>query len=330
MPAVAAKFPVASHIYKKFSRRELIVIAALYHDIAKGRGGDHSLLGSADIENFAERHGLQPQEIGLLKWLVENHLLMSTISQREDTSDPEVIHKFATHVGDQMHLDYLYVLTVADINATNPRLWTEWKGSLMHNLYFETKRALQLGTVSPTSRDAWIREAKDSALRALLADNIDSDQAINVWRDVDEEFFLRESAEDVAEFTKAILASPAPKKAVILIKDVGVEIPVATQIFVHCKDRDNNFSIIAAALDRLNLNIHDARLHTTSDGSAFDVFYVLDEEDQPIGKDAFRCEKILKSLDQAISNPTEICTDSSQRTPRQLKNFALKSMIADF
>ena len=325
MPAVAAKFPVASHIYKKFSRRELIVIAALYHDIAKGRGGDHSLLGSADIENFAERHGLQPQEIGLLKWLVENHLLMSTISQREDTSDPEVIHKFATHVGDQMHLDYLYVLTVADINATNPRLWTEWKGSLMHNLYFETKRALQLGTVSPTSRDAWIREAKDSALRALLADNIDSDQAINVWRDVDEEFFLRESAEDVAEFTKAILASPAPKKAVILIKDVGVEIPVATQIFVHCKDRDNNFSIIAAALDRLNLNIHDARLHTTSDGSAFDVFYVLDEEDQPIGKDAFRCEKILKSLDQAISNPTEICTDSSQRTPRQLKNFALKT-----
>ena len=100
---------------------------------------------------------------------------------------------------------------------------------------------------------------------------------------------------------------------------------MATQIFVHCKDRDNNFAIIAAALDRLNLNIQDARLHTTSDGSAFDVFYVLDEEDQPIGKDAFRCEKILKSLDQAISNPTEICMDRSQRTPRQLKNFALKT-----
>jgi [protein-PII] uridylyltransferase len=325
LPSVAAKFPVAAHIYKNFSRRELIVIAALYHDIAKGRGGDHSALGSVDIADFAQRHGLQPQEIGLLKWLVENHLLMSTISQREDTSDPDVIHKFATHVGDQMHLDYLYVLTVADINATNPRLWTEWKGSLMHNLYFETKRALQLGTIAPTSRDAWVREAKDSALRALLADSIDQQQAIGVWRDVDEEFFLRESAEDVAAFTKAILANQDAKKAVILIKDVGVEVPIATQIFVHCKDRDNNFAIIAGALDRLNLNIQDARLHTTSFGSAFDVFYVLGEDDQPIGHDSRRCAKIIQSLDQAISNPTEILSDTQQRTPRQLKNFALKT-----
>jgi len=325
LPDVAAKFPVAAHIYKNFRRRELIVIAALYHDIAKGRGGDHSTLGKVDIANFAERHGLQPQEVDLLKWLVENHLLMSTISQREDTSDPDVIHKFATHVGDQMHLDYLYVLTVADINATNPRLWTEWKGSLMHNLYFETKRALQLGTVAPFSRAAWVREAKDSALRALGADNIVSAEAISVWRDVDEDFFLRESAEDVAEFTKAILANQDAGKAVILISDVGEEIPVATQIFVHSKDRQNNFSIIASALDRLNLNIHDARLNSNSEGSAFDVFYVLDEQDQPIGKDSLRCEKILQTLHQAIANPTEINIDVQQRTPRQLKNFALKT-----
>ncbi|UVW34070.1 [protein-PII] uridylyltransferase [SAR92 clade bacterium H455] len=325
LPDVAAKFPVAAHIYKNFRRRELIVIAALYHDIAKGRGGDHSTLGKVDIANFAERHGLQPQEVDLLKWLVENHLLMSTISQREDTSDPDVIHKFATHVGDQMHLDYLYVLTVADINATNPRLWTEWKGSLMHNLYFETKRALQLGTVAPFSRAAWVREAKDSALRALGADNIVSAEAISVWRDVDEDFFLRESAEDVAEFTKAILANQGAGKAVILISDVGEEIPVATQIFVHSKDRQNNFSIIASALDRLNLNIHDARLNSNSEGSAFDVFYVLDEQDQPIGKDSLRCEKILQTLHQAIANPTEINIDVQQRTPRQLKNFALKT-----
>jgi len=325
LPDVAAKFPVAAHIYKNFRRRELIVIAALYHDIAKGRGGDHSTLGKVDIANFAERHGLKPQEIELLTWLVENHLLMSTISQREDTSDPDVIHKFATHVGDQMHLDYLYVLTVADINATNPRLWTEWKGSLMHNLYFETKRALQLGTIAPSSRAAWVREAKDAALRALHAENIDSTEAISVWRDVDEDFFLRESAEDVAEFTKAILANQSAKKAVIRISDVGEEIPVATQIFVHSKDRENNFSIIAAALDRLNLNIHDARLNSNSDGSAFDVFYVLDEQDQPIGNDNLRCQRIIQTLEQAIANSTEINTEVQQRTPRQLKNFALKT-----
>jgi [protein-PII] uridylyltransferase len=325
LPEVATKFPVAAHIYKNFRSRELIVIAALYHDIAKGRGGDHSALGSVDIADFAERHGLQPKEIELLKWLVENHLLMSTISQREDTSDPEVIHKFATHVGDQMHLDYLYVLTVSDINATNPRLWTEWKGSLMYNLYFETKRALQLGTVTPNSRVAWVLEAKDAALRALHADTIESDAAESVWRDVDQDFFLRESAEDVAEFTKAILANQDSQKAVILINDVGVEIPVATQIFVHSKDRANNFSIIASALDRLNLNIHDARLNSNSDGSAFDVFYVLDEQDQPIGQDRLRCEKIVQTLSGAIADPSKINAYVQQRTPRQLKNFALKT-----
>ena len=106
---------------------------------------------------------------------------------------------------------------------------------------------------------------------------------------------------------------------------MGEEIPVATQIFVHSKDRQNNFSIIASALDRLNLNIHDARLNSNSEGSAFDVFYVLDEQDQPIGKDSLRCEKILQTLHQAIANPTEINIDVQQRTPRQLKNFALKT-----
>jgi [protein-PII] uridylyltransferase len=167
--------------------------------------------------------------------------------------------------------------------------------------------------------------SKDAALRALHAENIDSTEAISVWRDVDEDFFLRESAEDVAEFTKAILANQSAKKAVIRISDVGEEIPVATQIFVHSKDRENNFSIIAAALDRLNLNIHDARLNSNSDGSAFDVFYVLDEQDQPIGNDSLRCERIIQTLEQAIANPTEINAEVQQRTPRQLKNFALKT-----
>ncbi len=327
-PEIAAQFPISSHIYKNFPKPELIIIAALYHDIAKGRGGDHSLLGSADVEDFALRHGLQPQEISLLKWLVENHLLMSTISQREDTSDPDVIHKFATHVGDQIHLDHLYVLTVADINATNPRLWTEWKGSLMRNLYFETKRALQLGTGAPLARSAWVQDAKDAALRALQVDAIDAEQAASVWRDVDEEFFLRERAEDIAAFTKAIINNPDSSKPVILLNDVGVEIPVATQIFVHSKGRENIFAITAAALDRLNLNIQDARLHTTSDGCTFDVFYVLDERGQPVASDAQLSAKILKTLNQSLLNPQAVNYEVQRRTPRQLKNFALKTVAS--
>ena len=119
------------------------------------------------MAEFGERHNLQAEEIKLLQWLVENHLLMSTLSQREDISDPDVIYKFARHVGDQRRLDMLLVLTVADINATNPRLWTDWKGALMRNLYFETKRALHDGLEEPVDRSDWVNNAKQHALRLL-------------------------------------------------------------------------------------------------------------------------------------------------------------------
>ncbi len=328
LPEVAERFPVASHIYKNFPKKELIIITALYHDIAKGRGGDHSILGSVDIEDFALRHGLKPQEIKLLKWLVENHLLMSSISQREDTSDPDVIHKFASHVGDIIHLDHLYVLTVADINATNPHLWTDWKGSLMHNLYFETKRVLQMGVEEPMAKSAWLKDAKAAALGALMSDNVDPALAVSVWKDVNEEFFLRERAEDIALFTKAIIDNKNPENPVILLNDVGVEIPVATQIFVHSKDRENIFSITAATLDKLNLNIQDARLQSASDGTAFDVFYVLDESNQPVGSNSALSDKIIKTLNEAIINPQNVDFDIQRRTPRQLKNFALKTVAS--
>lgn len=328
IPEVAERFPLASHIYKNLPKKELIIITALYHDIAKGRGGDHSLLGAVDIEDFATRHGLSQQEVELLKWLVENHLLMSSISQREDTSDPDVVHKFAQHVGDQVHLDHLYVLTVADINATNPHLWTDWKGSLMHNLYFETKRVLQMGVEKPMAKSAWLKDAKAAALGALMSDNIDPSQAVHVWKDVNEEFFLRERAEDIALFTKAIIDNEDQEKPVILLNDVGVEIPVATQIFVHSKDRENIFAITAATLDKLNLNIQDARLQSASDGTAFDVFYVLDEANQPVGSSSSLSNKIVNTLSEAIINPKSVDFDIQRRTPRQLKNFALKTVAS--
>ena len=190
-PEMTKLFPVASHIYKNLGKHELIIIAALYHDIAKGRGGDHSKLGAVDVIAFGQSHGLQPEEIDLLKWLVENHLLMSTVSQREDTSDHDVIYKFATQIGDLMHLEHLYLLTVADINATNPRLWTDWKGSLMHNLYFETKRALHNGLGSPEKRSTWAASAKKAVLDRLAEMDVDESTAREVWYDVGDELFLR-------------------------------------------------------------------------------------------------------------------------------------------
>lgn len=327
-PEIAEQFPVSAHIFKNLPKPELIIIAALYHDVAKGRGGDHSILGAKDIADFAERHGLQPQEIKLLQWLVENHLLMSTVSQREDTSDPDVIYKFASHCGDLMHLEHLYVLTVADINATNPRLWTDWKGSLMRNLYFETKRALQQDLGEPVDKSAWVADTKTAALRLLAQQDVSEEKALAVWGDVDQEFFLRERAEDIARFTQTILSRDDTAQPVVILRDVGVEVPAATQIFIHATDRQNIFAIIAASLDKLQLNIQDARLHTTSDARAFDVFYVLDDNNMPIGKNKKQCELVAKTLVQSILDPGGVSFDISRRTPRQLKNFALKTVAS--
>ena len=325
-PKQAAKFPVSAHIYNNLPKPELIIIAALYHDIAKGRGGDHSILGAVDVAEFGERHGLQTQEISLLQWLIENHLLMSTISQREDTSDPDVIYKFAKHVGDQRHLDHLWVLTVADINATNPRLWTEWKGALMSNLYFETKQVLQSGLDQPTNRDAWVNDAKSSVLKILHQHSIDKKQATKVWGDVDDQFFLRERAEDIAFFTKGIIDG-VDNQPIIQIRDVGVEIPVATQIFLHTKSTKNLFAMIAAVLDKLGLSIQDARLQTTSDNRTFDVFYVLDDKDLPVGNNKKLCKNIIDNLTAAIQSPEKINLNVSRRTSRQLKNFTMKTKV---
>ena len=327
-PEMSKLFPIASHIYKNLAKPELIIIAALYHDIAKGRGGDHSKLGAIDIADFATRHNMQPEEIDLLHWLVESHLLMSTVSQREDTSDPDVIYKFANHVGDVMHLEHLYLLTVADINATNPQLWTDWKGSLMHNLYFETKRVLQEGLSAPAKRATWVASAKAAVLQRLEIKGISQADAVHIWHDVDDELFLRERADDIAGFTEAIFNNPNIDEPVILIRDLGVEVPIATQIFVHAQDRQRIFSVIAAVLDKLQLNIQDARLQSTSDGQAFDVFYVLDDDGDPLGKNTTLCAKIVTSLKQGIAKPEKMNLDIQRRTSRQLKHFALKTVVS--
>ena len=324
-PEIAKLFPVASHIYKNLAKPELIIIAALYHDIAKGRGGDHSVLGAVEITKFAKQHGLQPEEIDILNWIVENHLLMSTVSQKQDISDPEVIHNFANQVGDIRHLELLYLLTVADINATNPRLWTDWKGSLMHNLYFETKRLFEQGMETLGDKDSWVISAKISALKILGTFGVPQEHAKLIWQDVGDELFLRERAEDVAIFTKAIYFSTSDDEPIILVRDVGVEIPVATQIFVYAKNRQRIFSVISVVLDKLQLNIQDARLQSTSDDQAFDIFYVLDDNDLTIGANQKLCQSVIRRISDGIKNPHLAQANVRRRTPRVLKHFSLKT-----
>ena len=177
-------------------------------------------------------------------------------------------------------------------------------------------------------RALWVGSDNPTALKTRHELSINQEQALAVWRDGDQEFFLRERAEDIASVTQALIANGNPGNPVVLLRDVGVEIPVATQIFVHATDRQNIFAIIAAVLDQLQLNIQDARLHTTSDNRAFDVFYILDDENRPIGTDPKLCTLVADSLKQAIIDPSNVTFDISRRPSRQLKNFTLKTQTS--
>ncbi len=164
MPKFNHEFPALSQIMQSLPRQEVAYLAALFHDIAKGRGGDHSELGAVDAEAFCLEQGLGRYEARLVAWLVRNHLILSITSQKKDISDPDIIQEFARRVGDQVHLDYLYVLTVADVRGTNPKLWNSWKARLFEEFYERTKRALRRGLETPIDQEQLIRETQDQAL----------------------------------------------------------------------------------------------------------------------------------------------------------------------
>lgn len=323
-PQAKEDYPVAWHVMRRLPKVETVLIAGLYHDIAKGRGGDHSELGAIDAQNFGERHKLSPRETRLISWLVKNHLLMSAVSQKQDISDPDVIHNFALTVGDQVHLDYLYVLTVADINATNPTLWNTWRASLMRTLYLETKRALRRGLENPIDKQDWIEETQEAAISRLSRHNISAEQCRSIWEDVDEDYFLRESAQDIAWHTEAILNLTDPGKPLILIQETSSrELEGATQIFVRCKGRDKVFATMAAALDQLNLSVQDARIYNSKSGYTLDTFFVLNQDGEPLGTDPEVLQRIHRHLMTELEQVDDNRTFSSRRTPRRLKHFTM-------
>ena len=167
LQAETDNFPFVSKVAQQIPKADLLYIAGLYHDIAKGRGGDHSQLGRKDAIDFCKRHHLGDWDVNIVAWLVEHHLTMSGIAQRRDISDPEVVQQFAQLVDDQLHLDYLYVLTIADINATNPKLWNSWRASLLRQLYTNTKRALARGLDNPIDKAKAISIKQQDALEML-------------------------------------------------------------------------------------------------------------------------------------------------------------------
>lgn len=327
-PELAEKFPLASKLIDKLPKPELIYLAGLYHDIGKGRGGDHSELGAVDAEAFCVRHQLPNWDSKLIVWLVQHHLVMSTTAQRKDLSDPQVIFDFARLVGDQTRLDYLYVLTVADINATNPSLWNSWRASLLRQLYTETKRALRRGLENPLDREEQIRLTQSAALDILVRGGTDADDAEQLWAQLGDDYFLRHNAADVAWHCEAILQHPADGDPLVLIKETTQrEFEGGTHIFIYAPDQHDFFAVTVAAMAQLNLNIHDARILTSTSQFTLDTYIVLEGEGGSIGDNPARIKEIRQGLIDALKNPDEYPSIIQRRVPRQLKHFAFAPQV---
>ena len=322
LPDAAEKYPVAAHIHKNLPKVELLYIAGLYHDIAKGRGGDHSALGMQDAEDFCARHRLSSWDTKLVVWLVSKHLFMSMTAQRRDINDPEVIHEFATLMGDKLHLDYLYAMTVADIRATNPELWNSWRASLMKQLYLNTKRALRLGLENPRNREERISDKKETALTKLAEHGIDEERIQKIWENANDEYFLRESAANIVWHTEAIASLSGPGSLVSTDCLIQNALEGATQIFIYTKNSNYLFAKTAAAFEKLNLNIQGARIFTSDNDYCMDTYTVLEASGKPVGNKPKRLSEIEKMTTEYINSDMATIAPSHLRRSRKDKYFS--------
>lgn len=324
------RFPVTSRVARRLPKIELLYLAGLFHDIGKGRGGDHSELGAVDARKFCIEHGLSGCETQLVEWLVRKHLLMSAVAQRKDISDPEVVQEFARHVGDQQRLDYLFALTVADINGTNPKLWNAWRGSLLRQLYAETKRALRRGLENPAGKQEWIRETRSAAAKLLEYRGFTADELDELWAQRGEDYFLREKPEDIAWHTEAIAGHRDRSAPLVLVRN-GIESSVAstTQIFIYAPFSMGGFARSCSHLEQLELSVHDARIYRGEDGMSVDTYYVLDSGGASI-EDVGRLRHIRTCLGAALA----VRGDAPARaivqrlTPRRVRSFRLATETA--
>ncbi|MGN6703840.1 MAG: [protein-PII] uridylyltransferase, partial [Burkholderiaceae bacterium] len=267
----AHEYPFCSQLMADFAQPWLLYIAALFHDIAKGRGGDHSILGMADARQFCRDHGLSAADTELVVFLVENHLLMSQVAQKQDLSDPEVIAAFAARVKDERHLTALYLLTVADIRGTSPKVWNAWKGKLLEDLYKITARVL--GGEAP-SVDRELKDTQREALKTLRLYGLPPDAHQALWKQLDVAYFLRHDAADIAWQTRSLLGrldSPTP-----VVKCRLAPIGEGLQVTVYTRDQPDLFVKICGYFDRKNFSILDAKIHTTRNGYALDTFLVTE------------------------------------------------------
>jgi [protein-PII] uridylyltransferase len=267
----AHEYPFCSQLMANFAQPWLLYIAALFHDIAKGRGGDHSQLGMADARKFCRDHGLSREDTELVVFLVEHHLSMSQVAQKQDLSDPDVIRNFAGVVKDERHLTALYLLTVADIRGTSPKVWNAWKGKLLEDLYRMTLRVL--GGEDPSTEHE-LKNRQDAALKTLRLYGLPENAHERLWKQLDVGYFLRHDAADIAWQTRSLYNKT--DSATPVVKCRLAPIGEGVQVAVYVKDQPDLFARICSYFDRKNFSILDAKIHTTRNGYALDTFLVTE------------------------------------------------------
>jgi [protein-PII] uridylyltransferase len=318
LPRFDKEFPQCSAIMQRLEKPEVAYLAGLFHDIAKGRGGDHSELGAVDAEAFCLEHGMSRYDARLVAWLVRHHLLLSLTAQKKDINDPNVVNEFARTVGDQTHLDYLYVLTVADVRGTNPKIWNSWKESLFAELYQATRRALRRGVSNAIDKEEFITSRQAEAAQHLAQAGLERPSYQAIWEQFTEEYFLRHRPQEIAWHTR-VLAESANRSAITVdVNDVIV--PGLTAVAVYAPAETRSFQRATAVLDELGLTIVDARIVPLA-GSSLDTYCVLESDGSAI-TDRRRLDEIEHRLLKALTAGNGHALKVTRRAPRQVRMFS--------
>jgi [protein-PII] uridylyltransferase len=324
LPRFDKEFPSCSAAMQRLEKPEVAYLAGLFHDIAKGRGGDHSELGAVDAEAFCLEHGMSRYEARLVAWLVKHHLLLSLTSQKKDINDPNIVNEFARTVGDQTHLDYLYVLTVADVRGTNPKIWNSWKESLFAELYQATRRALRRGVSNPIDKDEFITGRQAQAEQLLSRAGLERASYQRIWAGFTEEYFLRHRPEEIAWHTRVLAESASPGAISVDVNDVVV--PGLAAVAVHSPEETRSFMHATAVLDELGLTIVDARIVPLAK-SSLDTYCVLESDGSTI-TERRRLDEIKHRLLKALTAGSEQALKVTRRAPRQVRMFSTAVQVA--
>ncbi|MDO9216435.1 MAG: [protein-PII] uridylyltransferase, partial [Lacisediminimonas sp.] len=320
LPEHAHEYPFCSQLMANFGHPWLLYIAALFHDIAKGRGGDHSELGRDDARRFCREHGLTAEDTELVVFLVGQHLTMSSIAQKKDLSDVEVLQDFAHLVKDERHLTALYLLTVADIRGTSPKVWNAWKGKLLEELYQKTLRVL--GGEAPNA-DRELRNRQQEALKTLRLYGMSPQAHQNLWDQLDVGYFLRHDASDIAWQTRALATQVDSETPVVKCR--LAPIGEGLQVTVYVKDQADLFARICSYFDRKNFSILDAKIHTTRNGYALDTFLVTEPNFAGSYRDIINL--IEHDLSAVLHSQEPLAPPGKARLSRLSRNFPATPVV---